>query len=436
MLRLRLLTLLLGLSLLLPAAVAAQTPQQMLPNGIARIGAANPGDTPLDFSDVGVAVIDTGIDLSNPDLNVVGGVDCSSGAGGYNAGNVRIEGGQRSIWEPAPRDAEGEPVPDFLTFDGLEFEIQTLERPHLIGGRNVRATGYDDGNGHGTHVAGIIGARDNGTGVVGVAPNASLYAVRVLGNSGGGSIENLICGLDWVEANADVIDVANMSLGARAPVKIMDVIEPCDTDEADYPPYIQRTELLKDELHEAVCDVVEAGVTLVVAAGNGWGDAGTVIPAAYPEVITVSSFADFDGLPGGLAVDADPDPDVNTVSQCADMGGTDDAFYSHLNGAPALGYGSFGGETVDIAAPGVCVFSTFPNFGFASLTGTSMATPHVTGTVARLIDVRAHAHASLEPDDVRTGLLAIAERQTDTFRDTDEWAEPLVRWPAWMDARS
>jgi subtilisin len=154
-------------------------------------------------------------------------------------------------------------------------------------------------------------------------------------------------------------------------------------------------------------------VTVVVAAGNGWGDSATTIPAAYPEVIAVSNFADFDGLPGGRAL-----PDANA---CPDMGGNDDQIWSHLNGSPALGYGSYGGEAVDIAAPGVCVLSTFPG-GMAALTGTSMASPHVAGTVARIV---AEGNATTVAA-VRARLIDDAEVQTEGFRDQDEWLEPIV----------
>lgn len=423
------------IALLSPPMIAvAESPQTILPNGVARIGAVNDGEAPLDYSGVGIAIVDTGIALDNPDLNVVGGVDCSNGAG-YNAGSERIEGAQRSVWEPAPLiEAGGEmvPDPDIVSFDGLRFEIATVENPVKIGGFRSGISGYDDGNGHGTHVAGIVAARDNGLGVVGVAPGADLYAVRVLNGQGGGSFESIICGLDWVAANADTIDVVNMSLGGNVGRKVMDVIEPCDTNEDEYPPYVKRTELMQDELHEAICDVVDAGIPVVVAAGNGWGDASTVIPAAYPEVITVSSFADFDGLPGGKAVDLDPDPDVSTVSSCPFFGGRDDQFFTHLNGAPELGFGSYGGEVVDISAPGVCVFSTFPNSGFASLTGTSMAAPHVTGVVARI----AADLPWLGVEGLRAILLDSAEPQGVNFRDSDDWSEPIVRVPVRSESAS
>ena len=125
-------------------------------------------------------------------------------------------------------------------------------RPHVAGGRNC-TTGarYNDGNGHGTHVAGTIGAKDDANGVVGVAPGARLWAVRVLNNNGSGSWSSVICGIDWVTANANTIEVANMSLGGTG----------SDTGCNDA------------RLHRAICNSVAAGVTYAVAAGNESDDA-------------------------------------------------------------------------------------------------------------------------------------------------------------------
>ena len=136
--------------------LASTAISQTLPTGIDRInaeGKANKG------AGVHVAVIDTGIQTDHPDLinNIAGGKNCSSG------------------------------------------------------------TSYIDGNGHGTHVAGTIAALNNSQGVVGVAPEAKLWAVRVLNNSGSGTWSSVICGLDFVAskgpANGGPITVANMSLG-------------------------------------------------------------------------------------------------------------------------------------------------------------------------------------------------------------------------------
>ena len=213
---------------------------------------------------------------------------------------------------------------------------------NIAGGKNC-STGksFDDGNGHGTHVAGTIAAKDDTTGVVGVAPGARLWAVRVLDNSGRGSWSSVTCGVDYVTGKADTIEVANMSLGGGGS-------EPagsgCSTGDA---------------LHDAICGSVAAGVTYVVAAGNASADAQGHVPAAYDEVITVSALADFNGsLGGGAAATCRSD--------------VDDTFADFSN------YGS----DVDLIAPGVCINSTWKGGGYKTTSGTSMASPHVAGAAA------------------------------------------------------
>ena len=200
----------------------------------------------------------------------------------------------------------------------------------------------DDDNGHGTHVAGIIGALDNGQGVVGVAPGARLWAVRVLDNNGVGTWSSVICGIDWVTANAGTIEIANMSLGGGG------------SDDGNCG--LSNN----DVLHQAICRSVARGVVYVAAAGNNGVDAAGFVPAAYDEVVTVSALADYDGQPGGEG-----------RATCANYGG-DDTLASFSN------YGA----DVDIAAPGACIRSTYRGGGYATMSGTSMASPHIAGVVA------------------------------------------------------
>ncbi|MDP9366850.1 MAG: S8 family serine peptidase [Chloroflexota bacterium] len=246
---------------------------ETLPTGVDRIDAEGQGPG------APVAVIDTVIDLDHPDLNVAGGVNCTSGPS------------------------------------------------------------YDDGNGHGTHVAGTIGAYANGFGVVGVAPGTPVYAVRVLNNGGFGTWSSVICGVDWVSGSG--ITIANMSLGGGG----------SDDGNCGYTD--------GDALHQAICTSVNTyGVTYAVAAGNDALDAAGSVPAAYDEVITVSALADFDGqrnAAGAATCRADEDDSLANFSNY--------------------------GADVDVAAPGVCILSTWPD-GYNTISGTSMASPHVAGALA------------------------------------------------------
>ncbi|MBI4128021.1 MAG: S8 family peptidase [Parcubacteria group bacterium] len=117
---------------------------------------------------------------------------------------------------------------------------------------------FTDDNGHGTHVAGIIGALDNNEGTVGVAPEVSLYAIKVLGADGTGTLEDIIEGIRWATENG--MNVINMSV-----VTLQDTYE----------------------FHEAIRAAFDAGIVIVAAAGNSGGD--VFFPAAYDEVIAVSA---------------------------------------------------------------------------------------------------------------------------------------------------
>lgn len=407
--RAALLTLVLAL---LPLGVFAS--EQTIPNGVSRVGAANTTDTPLDYSAVNVAIVDTGIDLANPDLNVVGGVDCSAAPMmlplGYGPKKFRAQ-------HQAFTDASWA---DFA---------------------NPDATGYDDGLGHGTHVAGIIGAKDNGLGVVGVAPNASLWSVKVFGSSGGGGIGEIVCGLDWIHENRDLIDVVNMSLGGDTGKDVLSAILPCNAPITYvgplgwmFPP--KYADKVADPLHEAICRLYDDGIPVIVAAGNGPGDAGTIIPAAYNEVLAVSNFVDNDGAPGGLG-------GRNDEAACP-YGGADDMFYAHHNFTPEQRLESYSGPAVDLAAPGVCVLSTVPG-GYAAMTGTSMAAPHVTGITARYIadyfltwpeilrdgeNVTAQVYRAARNGGttrlIYETVIAAGERQSEDFRDIDRWRERIA----------
>jgi subtilisin family serine protease len=219
-------------------------------------------------------------------------------------------------------------------------------------------------------VAGTIAAINNTVGVVGVAPEAKLWAVRVLDNVGSGSWSSVICGIDFVTskapANGGPITVANMSLGGAG------------SDDGN----CGNTN--NDALHKAICRSVAAGVTYVVAAGNSAADAAGFVPAAYDEVITVSALSDSDGKSGGTG----GAPSCRTGEQ-------DDYFASFSN---------FGAD-VDIAAPGVCILSTWKGGGYNTISGTSMASPHVAGAAALYIAT----HSGATPAQVKDALIAAQE---------------------------
>ncbi|HEV2069726.1 MAG TPA: S8 family serine peptidase [Acidimicrobiales bacterium] len=235
---------------------------------------------------------------------------------------------------------------------GVDLDHSDL---NVVHGKNCVGSGpAEDDHGHGTHVAGSVAATNNGAGVVGVAPGTKLHAVKVLDGTGAGTFSQIICGVDWVtstRSDADAtndIAVANLSLGGSG--------NPVGTCAST-----------SDPLHRAICTSTAAGVTYVVAAGNsGWDFDNSLapdVPAAYPEVLTVSGAADSDGAAGWLA-----------ASKC---GNSDDAFAGFSNYAATSA-----GAAHLVAAPGSCILSTYLSGTHATMSGTSMAAPHVAGLVA------------------------------------------------------
>lgn len=198
-----------------------------------------------------------------------------------------------------------------------------LTHPDLVDGIVASAdfTGKgtaQDGDGHGTHVAGIIGARGISGGTVGAAPECQLYIAKALGDDGSGDYGAITEALEWCIQQK--VDVINMSLGG-----------PQD----DY------------RLHDAIRTAVNQGIVVVCAAGNDGVDAIDDVdyPGRYDEAIAVGAL----------------DPQLHLAS-----------------------YSSVGPE-VDILAPGSQVYSTYPGGNYALLSGTSMATPFVSGVVALAI---------------------------------------------------
>ncbi|HXV33616.1 MAG TPA: S8 family serine peptidase [Gaiellaceae bacterium] len=312
-------------------AAASCDPQaiQCLPSGVDRVDADLSSTAAGDGTgsvDVNVAVLDTGIDVTHPDLNVVGGFNCQD------------------------------------------------------------SSGFDDRNGHGTHVAGILGAKDNGFGVVGVAPGVRLWAVRVLKHSAKEKeLDALVCGVDWVTSTRTDFDptndiaIANMSLGG-----------PGEDD--------GNCGLTNgDPMHLAICNSVDAGVLYVVAGMNDGVDLRHTFPAAYDEVLTATAMWDSDGRAGGLN-EAPEFP--NRFSKFCDT--RDDTYVAFSNFAvlPA-------DRARVLAAPGVCIPSTLPGGKYEGyFSGTSMAAPHIAGTAALCI---AAGDCTGSPEEVRQTLLDEAE---------------------------
>jgi subtilisin family serine protease len=263
-----------------------------------------------------------------------------------------------------------------------------LDHPDLNvfrrGARNCSASGVsaNDQNGHGTHVAGTVGALDNRRGVVGTAPGARIWPVRVLGRDGSGTMSSVICGIDYVTRHAAQIEVANMSLGGSG-----------GREDGSC------GRRIGDSMHQAICASVAAGVTYVVAAGNDAQDASLSMPSAYHEVITVSAIADFNGRPRGRG-----------AATC--VRDVDDTFANFSNF----------GRVVDLTAPGVCIRSTWLNGRYATISGTSMASPHVAGGAALYLA----RHPRARPPAVRAALRRTGSTAWNDADDPDSVQEPLL----------
>ncbi len=290
-------------------------------------------------------------------------------------------------------DAELSHTAAIGTDSALDVDVAVLDtgiaaHPELkvAGGYNCTSrtrSAFNDGNGHGTHVAGTIAAKDDGAGVVGVAPGARLWAVKVLSDSGSGYQSDILCGVDWVTGRKD-IEVANMSLSGSGADPNDGVVGDCRT---------------RNAYHDAICRSVGAGTTYVVAAGNNAADASSRVPAAFDEVVTVSALADFNGQPGGGA-----------AATC--RADEDDTFANFSNH----------GHDVDLIAPGVCITSTWLGGGMHTISGTSMAAPHVAGAAA-LYKVR---QPLAKPAEVQAALQNTGQLDWDNSDDRDGNKEPLV----------
>lgn len=222
---------------------------------------------------------------------------------------------------------EGAGVKVAVVDTGINYNHKDLA-DNYAGGYNAinpSATPLDD-QGHGTHVAGTIAAVKNGTGVVGVAPKAKLYAVKVLGGDGSGSYSSIISGIEW--AVKQKVNVINMSLGGGGYMAAM---------------------------HNAIKEAVNENITVVCAAGN---DSGPVnYPAKYPEAIAVSASNSYDGIAyfssrGDEIEYIAPGVDIQSTSMRGGyekMSGTSMAC-PHVAGLAALAYGAGHTTPADVRA--------------------------------------------------------------------------------------
>jgi minor extracellular protease Epr len=261
-----------------------------VPWGITRVGAdlvQAGGNSGLGIK---VAIIDTGIDMTHPDLTVAGGATFVTGT-----------------------------------------------------------TTPNDDNGHGTHVAGTVAALANGSGVIGCAPAAALYAVKVLDSRGSGAWTDIVAGIDWAANNG--MQVINMSLGGSTGTSTL----------------------------QTACDNAYAkGIVIVCAAGNSGTVDGSGENVGYPAM----------------------------YSSCIAVAATDS---NNLRASF-----SSTGVKVELAAPGVSIYSTYKGGTYATLNGTSMASPHVAGVAALVIK----ANSTWTNVQVRTALTATALDLGTAGRDT------------------
>ena len=238
-----------------------------------------------------------------------------------------------------------------------------------------------DSFGHGTEVAGVAAARDNRIGTVGVAPGARVWNVRIFGNNGELTVSSLLCGIDYVRQNAGRIDTAVLAFGSEGtPGALCGINATRSGREKGRIKYE-----VVDPVDLALCRGTAAGVTFVASAGNDSADARDYVPAAYPEVITVSAFTDTDGRRGGLGAPA--------FCYATEQ---DDTFGSYSNF----------GRVVDLSAPGTCTYTTFPGGQYVTDIGTSFSAPHVAGAVA-LIEAR---NPAANPITIATQLQVAKER--------------------------
>ncbi|MET1123866.1 MAG: S8 family peptidase [Archaeoglobaceae archaeon] len=215
----------------------------------------------------------------------------------------------------------------------------------LNGKISTKPNAYQDRNGHGTHVAGIVAAVNNEIGVVGVAPAVEIYAIKALGNDGSGWVSDIILGIEQALLGPDgVLDSDGDGVIAGDP----------DDDAAEVISMSFGSSSDVQSLHDALIEAYNYGVVLVAASGND-GSSAPSYPAAYDEVIAVGATDSSDSVP------------------------------------------SWSNKGVELSAPGVDILSTYPDDSYETLSGTSMACPHVSGVVALIQAAYYNSHGEVLP---------------------------------------
>ena len=219
-----------------------------------------------------------------------------------------------------------------IDLDHPDLNVDVARSKSFLGGKDTDDP--NDANGHGTHVAGTIAAIDNSEGVIGVAAGAQVVSVRVLDRRGSGSYSGVIAGVEYVGVNGNKGDVANMSLGGGVSATLDAAVVSASNNK---------------------------GVIFCIAAGNDSGDANNHSPARAngPYIVTVSA------------------SDSN------------DNFASFSN---------YGNPPIDWCAPGVSIKSTWKDGAYNTISGTSMATPHVAGVMLLGVDLSNKITVNGDPD--------------------------------------
>jgi len=218
-----------------------------------------------------------------------------------------------------------------IDFDHPDLIVDSARSRSFVNG----VTSADDDNGHGTHVAGVIGARNNSFGVMGVAAGATLVALKVLDKTGSGRLSSIIEALGYVNANGRAGDAVNLSLGEDSVSTILD---------------------------QQVQSTAARGIYIAIAAGNDKEPAKNFSPGRVnaANIFTVSAIDSLDNF---------------------------------------ASFSNYGNDVVDYAVPGVRILSTYKGGKYAYMSGTSMATPHMAGLLLlKGNNITTSGHAKNDPD--------------------------------------